>query len=353
MADRIVLISDVHMDEWAGDIGDDAAREKRARLLEFFDWVLDQARPAQLCIAGDLVDIPQADGRPLLPRYQDVLEKLTAVVTAGIKLRYVIGNHDSGMVGVSVDVASPVATVQVHYPYITLVSGGHNILVEHGHLHDSFLFLYVKTLMEQTLASGAVPASVVGRAMVAAAAPGWGPPELATSLNQLWQVPRAARTLAADQAWACLEALRADLSDEYSDVTDAQDAEMLAARAEVVDEWDRVLEGVSTQGFMGPMNRGQPWYDQAIQRYYYGPRWRRAALKRAQDVSAHTGLRIHGVVTGHTHCPDEKELHTPDGTVHYVNSGTWRWERADIVVIEDGQLQLYRRSWKDPYPALP
>lgn len=354
-SERLLLISDVHVDAWPADLPN-AHQQKRKKLLDFFDWVVDGSGAGRLVINGDLIDVPQQDRGPILPRYMEVAAKLQKVVAAGIKFGYVIGNHDSGLVGLDIALNNP--PVQVEYPYLVVKSGGRNIVVEHGHLQDPWLWDYVRTLASQMLAKRPGPSSPVflrATAAAAAAPAAPGPAEASLQLHRLWQTRGEKLDPRSPEAAALVAAVQKDLQEDYRDVTDSRaDRAMIGKRAR--------LRG--RLGTAGPRTRGATaltvapkaltsrTIEQAVQALYSGPHWRKVAKERAATVSKESGQQVTGVVMGHTHWPDELKWTENGREYHYINAGSWRHESADIVVIEKGVMRLYQRKWDEDWPKL-
>ncbi len=357
--DRLVLISDVHVDYWEQDLPDNHAA-KRQRFLEFFDWLVEGSGARRLVINGDLVDLPQKDGKPSLPRYSDVVAKLREVLDAGIEVAYVVGNHDSGLVGLDVALDEP--PIRIDYPYIRVASGGKTFLVEHGHLHDPWLWDYVRTLGSAMLARHPREPGVVFLTQpVEGDADLPKPEEFSAKLPQMWQMHRDEIGPDTPGIEALVEAVERDLEEDYAAVTDPdEDAAMLERRERLRD----TLAAATTVPFgtrpLGTMSlAGRPWHldkqlvEQLVQHLYSGPHWRKAARQRARQVGEKLDKPIHGVIMGHTHYPDERRLKVGGRRCQYVNSGSWRRESADILVIEAGQLTLHARDWRDDWPDPP
>ncbi len=392
--DRLVVVSDLHVDFIERDLPD-AAQAKREKVLEFFDWLIERSGAQRLVINGDLVDIPQKDGGPLLPRYQDIAGKLRHVLAAGIKLGYVIGNHDAGLLGLDIALEEP--PLRIHYPYIVVGSARTSILVEHGHLQDPWLWDYVCAHAASMLAHDAsLPPTPFWYEPQAAlgplAAPSGGPPGAAVAaltdrdglarpeapavprmppaealpvqLLALWQTGGAEVDPESPGAADLLDAGHGDLEDGYADVTDpAADETLLNRRAELREQL--ALSGVEGLATLGPLptgayalssDRGRnvaEFLPPLVQALYSGPHWRRAAKHRLAELAPQCSVPITGVIMGHTHYPDEHQWMHAQQQCHYVNSGSWRGESADIVVVANGQMRLFRRDWRDDWPELP
>ena len=68
----------------------------------------------------------------------------------------------------------------------------------------------------------------------------------------------------------------------------------------------------------------------------------RMALRQSQQTC----------LTGHTHFADAHDWTEGGAAYQHLNSGTWRHQQADLVVIEDGQAVLHQRTWNEPLPDL-
>ncbi len=341
-ADLTVVVSDIHLDLWDEDVPHLAAR-RRDNLLEFFDWVV-QVRPERLLIVGDLLDVPERHGEPLLPKYDFLVRALRSVVAAGIKLSYVVGNHDAGAVGLRVATSDPV--IRVEYPLSLLTSAGRNILFEHGHLHDPWLWDYVRQLAAQMwVADPDAPAPWRLQPAVLRAQTRTDQPcepagaEASRLLPRLLQADRLDRFQDEAGLQRLERAVEAELAEDYSEVS-----EPAAGGAEEIDPRQLLAKLMQTTD----RAEGTPLLEQLLQWVYSRPHWRKAALERAREMQQKTGRPIHGVVMGHTHYAD-----APQGmSIEYVNCGSWRREDAHVVTISDGHLRLHRRRWNDPWPEV-
>ena len=352
--ERLVLVSDVHLDQWEKDLPAEHAA-KRARLLEFFDWLVTGSGAGRLLIAGDLIDVPQRDGGAILPRYDDVAAKLAQVMAAGIKVGYVTGNHDSGLVGLSVELDDP--PLRIRYPSMVVRSGGRLIWVEHGHLHDPLLLEYVRTLGMAMFAPRTAPVGpfflrppgVAGGTSGTAAEP-------PVTVAGLWQRNAVEEFMhEPDVADRIAAVAQTDLAEDYGDVLDAGERELRAAqRQRLAGALGEALPaGVGSfglTGFQPPSVREV--LEELVQAVYSGPHWRRAAKRRLAEVSWQQDEPVTGAVMGHTHWPDELRWREDGAQRHYINAGSWRRESADIVVIDDGEMTLHRRTWQEPWPDL-
>lgn len=337
-----IVVSDVHMDLWEEDVPG-IAPQRKANLLQFFDWVV-QVRPERLVIVGDLLDVPERRGGALLPRHQKVLDRLREVVNSGVKFCYVVGNHDAGALGLSVAMTDPV--IRVEYPLSWLVTGGRNILLEHGHLQDPWLWDYVRQLardMWVTDPGAPTPWKMqppLTRARTAPDQPGEpAAAEASRALPRLLQADRLDRFMDEQGIKRLEQAVEAELAEDYSEVGDVKGL------------W---APGVDPQQLLLQLKQAaddaarKPIIEQLVQWVYSRPHWRKAARERAREMAKKANKTVHGVIMGHTHHPDD-----PQGMdIEYVNCGSWRREDAHIVTISDGHLRLHRRKWNDPWPDL-
>lgn len=351
-SDRCILISDVHMDAWARDLKD-AAEDKRKAFIAFLEWVADMGRSGKVgrfVIAGDLVDVPSRDDVPLLPRYDDVFRSLRAVVDAGVRFGYVVGNHDSGVIGLDIRLTDP--PVWIDYPSLVIPSGEKAVYVEHGHLHDPVLLEYVR-YHGQTMLGGGTPglmplAGEPSPSAVSAEA-------MHLEMNQVWQDAWQDAEEGSQTASAVAAFLAEDLQRDYSeDIDPVADAEMIAQREELA----RALSQASLApaGAMGLVGRdatpAPPAYETLLKAYCFAPLWRAAARQRLAALESPDMPSFAGIIMGHTHFADRREW-TMDGTSRwYINSGSWRYSSADMVVVENGHATLHERTYTAPLPDL-
>ncbi len=356
---RAVLISDVHIDQWEADLGGlGPAAEKRRAFLEFLEWVGGESHAKRLVILGDLVDVPPRRGS-LLPEYSDVARKLKELVDRGVELHYVVGNHDSGILGLQVAMSAPV--IHVDYPCRRLESGGKTFLLEHGHLYDPCLIEYVRyhaALMLRRDSADPGPPLVPKTGEGSVREPkAVLPPEFATGLLGLWQVDRAQDGTDAAHATALVAAVETLLRESEED----PDPELVGV-ADVTDSIAAV-KGALPDLSAAALRAGPPglpsWSDvrdaaEALVRFVYsGPHWKRVAKRRVRDLETDPATRVDGVIMGHTHYPGTMAWQESGRQCQYVNSGSWRNDAADMVLIESGELILYERLWTDPPPSLP
>lgn len=361
MVDRTILVSDLHIDEWNGDVPV-VRREKQRAFLDFLSWVAAAGRNRRVgrfCILGDVVDVPpQQSAEMLMSRYAETMAGLQAILDAGIEVRYIIGNHDVGLVGLSLP-PGPLEAV-IAYPYTFVESGGRNFILEHGHLYDPWLLGWVsrarrlsdyvgqlaQTRSPSRAPLGGSPLTSLAMADVIPARDG----RVRTDSSPLWH--SSLRKVAPEDAMPTLEPLLSeDLNEDYSDVMDPRgDSGMNAVR--------RVLRQILSERCVDarrawtPPVTSLPRLEHLARAYYAGPHWRRAAKERLLAMSEQLAAPIAGIVMGHTHSPDVYDWVDTNGPHRYVNSGSWCHDSGDIVIVADGVIQLIHRRWGDPLPSL-
>ena len=147
--DKIVVISDIHLGI------DDSFSENAANkvyLLQFLARLQATADVRELIINGDFLDewyLPldypaHADSsafyREVIANNQNVMDALKGVMSAGIKLVYIPGNHDMTLESGVLDEALPgIVQARDAKGLGTYYTGDRNeIAIEHGHRYDVF-----------------------------------------------------------------------------------------------------------------------------------------------------------------------------------------------------------------------
>lgn len=118
---RLAVISDLH-------VGNPYSRAGHA-LGAFFDYA--RHRRLNLCINGDGFEILQASFAALASDSVDVLSRLKAHLDDGLRVYYVVGNHDIALE----NFISNWSTMEIT-PFLNVTSGPLRIRIEHGHLYD-------------------------------------------------------------------------------------------------------------------------------------------------------------------------------------------------------------------------
>jgi len=181
--------------------------------------------------------------------------------------------------------------------------------------------------------------------------------DIPATVGRLWQnsIPDVASQPHAQDALR--ESILRELKDDYRDVLD-NEKEFDRGMIERREALRKDLAGFAAPGdgfSLAPRISFKPReaIERAVQVLYSGPHWRRAARNRIEEIFQEKQIDITNVTMGHTHWADEYDFRNSQGhDCRYVNSGSWRREAADFVVIEDGRMTLHRRKWTDPLPAL-
>ena len=345
---RLIAISDVHLDTWReGD--PDSYPDKSRAFLDFLTWVREGSGAEHFAIVGDLFDVPQTDHSPILPRYRDVLLHLWALIQSGIRLHWVVGNHDAGLVGL--DVAMPHPPLELVYPGVAVDCGGLQVRLEHGHLMDAWLWAY---LQYKTSRVEAVPPD---RAMAPF-----------TKGCQVHTPPLPAMTFIYDtiydaMQWRPIEVgfttaekllglwvMSQHLDDAFADVSD--DGELPNQHEAILSELDRA--GVSVERLKAgrdvPESLAELFWPVG-ERYYSTLPWRRAAQCRMRTLRAEAE-GVSALIMGHIHHADEFRWEQDGTPCVYANCGTWSTTQGSFVCVDGDGVKAYRRKWGDPLPAL-
>ncbi len=350
-AQSVIVVSDVHVDEWPGEIPEQH-QDKRQAFLEFIRWVGEASGAHHLVINGDLVDIPQKDDRPLLPPFLDIFRALVDLYRAGIGISYVIGNHDAGILGFSSDIREIPFTI--NYPYLVLKSGDARLLIEHGHLLDAWLWAYVEHRLG-LLSSTTQPTPQDAMRQFIEPEPDSTavdlPPvhamanELFSSLQ--WE-PNALQFTEAEMRLA-LSLMALDLFDDFEDVR--ADGEAFAEKDNALSRLEEL--GLTPEQLCVPAEIPQHALQafRTIGNVYYAKiPWRRAARYRLRQFNNQFGNLVSTIVLGHIHKLDHMRWDEDGQQKDYYNTGSWKNEQADFLHIENGQVTRYQRLWTDPLP---
>jgi len=152
---RTVIVSDLHVDTWDNrKYGrGDRRKTKLKHWCDFLDWC--EAKDVdELVINGDLTDAPPYRGNVSFASSIERRAIARLIAYAGRRqVTYVYGNHDIGISGIRCHRNStlpPLRNVNLIYPDYVLRTGGSTILIQHGHLFDPVLWLYVRDLTLRT-----------------------------------------------------------------------------------------------------------------------------------------------------------------------------------------------------------
>lgn len=118
--ERLVVVSDLHL-------GSPASKAEQS-FGAFLDEVAASGRA--LCINGDGFDLLQSTPARLAVSGFPMLQRLHSLAAGGLRIYYVLGNHDLALEHVLFDLPFVVS------PFLNLMSGDRRIRIEHGHLHD-------------------------------------------------------------------------------------------------------------------------------------------------------------------------------------------------------------------------
>ncbi len=82
---KLVVVSDLHVDRW----------QKESKFEQFEDFLLYVQREAHtLVVNGDTLDLPPIEGEEVSASSKRALLALLQVPLRGVRLVYVVGNHD-------------------------------------------------------------------------------------------------------------------------------------------------------------------------------------------------------------------------------------------------------------------
>lgn len=122
-SEKLAVISDLHL-------GNPFSHAKR-KTIRFIEWAANSG--FDICINGDGFEIAQVSFSKLASDVPDVLQALKQAMKKGVKVYYVVGNHD---------------IVFEHFlndwggfklaPFLNVSSSGKRFRIEHGHIYDPF-----------------------------------------------------------------------------------------------------------------------------------------------------------------------------------------------------------------------
>lgn len=121
---KLIVVSDLHVDRW----------QEEATFQQFEDFLVYVRREGHtLVVNGDLLDLPPVEGEEVSASSKRALLALLQVPLVGVRLVYVVGNHDIAFRGWPVDLGG---LVRIVYPVEDVTQGGRRIHIEHGHYYD-------------------------------------------------------------------------------------------------------------------------------------------------------------------------------------------------------------------------
>ena len=152
---RSIIVSDLHVDTWTEESYGEGDRKKNklAHWCDLLDWC-EGKQIEELILNGDLMDAPPYEGNSSFTSgiARRAVERLVAYA-ARRKVTYVYGNHDIGISGLRCAGGASLAALQnvnLYYPDYVLHTNSSTLLIQHGHLFDPALLLYVKDLTVRT-----------------------------------------------------------------------------------------------------------------------------------------------------------------------------------------------------------
>lgn len=348
----VIVVSDIHADEWATELPE-RHQEKRQAFLDFLQWVRADSGTQHLVINGDLLDIPQKGGKPLLPAFLDIFQALADIYDSGIGISHIVGNHDSGMLGCKLNV--PVVPLTINYPFLVMESGDKRFVLEHGHLLDTWLWRYVEHQIEMLCQVEPLEPSVAMQRFATPVTNDAGLDLLPAchgfasvffgSLQ--WEPNGLDFTEPETRLGFALMAL--DLLDDFEDVRGDDDE--FAEQAEAIAELKAL--GVEPQQLLVPAEVPREAFEafSTVGAAYYATiPWRRAARHRLRQLGDELDISIDAILLGHIHKTDYMQWEENGRPVEYCNHGCWRFDQADFLHIHNGEIHIYDRKWTDPLP---
>lgn len=119
--ERMLVISDLHVGSTYF-----AARQ---RTINFLHYAADNGY--HLCLNGDGLEIAQGSISSFAVNAPDVLAAFRRLLNRGLKVYYVIGNHDIVLEHFWADTPQIILS-----PFLNVNAGNKRIRIEHGHLYD-------------------------------------------------------------------------------------------------------------------------------------------------------------------------------------------------------------------------
>jgi UDP-2,3-diacylglucosamine pyrophosphatase LpxH len=345
---KLIAISDVHLDTWRQD-DPDTYEAKLQAFLEFLVWAGQAGNCEHFAILGDLVDIPRPDHSPILPRFARVTQALVELMHAGVKVHYVIGNHDAGLVGIDVDM--PLPPLQVSYPGLRLACGGLHVWMEHGHLMDAWLWEYL-TRKIAALQPCPPQTAMAHFLKCPTGAPSSTPPSAAiydTIYDALQWRPMQTGFTAEEKRYG-LRLMSQHLDETFADVAD-EPGQLPSYHEEIHARLAELGLTVADLQGEGPLSEEALSLFMVVgSRYYSILPWRRAACCRMRELRHGAEPGVQAILMGHVHAPDRYVWECEETSVTYANCGTWSGTGGSYVTVENGEVRTHSRQWFDPLP---
>ena len=344
--DKIVTISDIHLgieDRYSETV------ENLPLLIQFLKRLQNTRDVRELVIAGDFLDewyLPvyyprYTDQRQfymdVIANNQDVIDELNNVIASGIKLVYVIGNHDMTLEADILQEAIPGITQAVDAKGLgAYYTGDRNeIVIEHGHRYD--VFSAPDTVTNAELAGNDRTIFPAGYFYARYAAT-WvleGKPVIEKDLPVVTTVPDKTDT---DQYGAYLYHMILKTVSSRMTPKEALEDKIFDMRVSGFDDAYSFLDFYPAQQEDGTIsapvlfrNIQRTWDErQGINRVKVPGSfieavagtldWRYFSGQAKTQYLNNSGENVDVVVFGHTHVPVYDEL---GGGEYYINDGTW------------------------------
>lgn len=346
---RLIAISDIHLDTWR-EQDPHTFEDKKLAFLEFLKWVRDGSGCQHFAIVGDLLDVPQLDHSPVLPRFRDVVTHLWSIMHSGIKFYYVVGNHDAGLVGLDVAMAHP--PLELVYPGVDIRCGGIDVWLEHGHNMDAWLWAFLQHRASHV--AEVPPAQAMQHFLQCPCGLPQSTPATAFVYETIydalqWRAMESGFT--DDEKRLGMRVMSQHLDDAFADVATNGD------RPSLQDEIDAELErlGLTVADLQGAKElpaEALGLFMLVGARYYSVLPWRRAAKCRLRELRDRLGPQVRGLIMGHVHEVDCYQWVSDGQTLTYANCGTWRTDGGSFIMVDGGEISAFRRRWCDPLPTL-
>jgi len=138
-SEKMVVVSDLH-------VGNPFSFT-REKTLSLIDWVIREKY--DLCLNGDGFEITQVSKVMVIQEFPDILLALKKASEKGVKIYYVVGNHDILLEHFLLDWGNVKLS-----PFLNVVTGNRRVRVEHGHLYDPFFIQYPRVYEACTFLGG-------------------------------------------------------------------------------------------------------------------------------------------------------------------------------------------------------
>jgi len=309
---RSIIVSDLHVDTWTNEAYGEGSRRKSklAHWCDLLDWC-EAKQIDELIINGDLMDAPpyQGDSSFAWGVAREAVERLL-VYAERRRVTYIYGNHDIGISGIRCPRGAGLSALQnvsLCYPGYVLHTDTSTLLIQHGHLFDPALLLYIKDLTRRTYLMSQFQAfqRVQQRRDAKTGAP-IKPPGVASPAT-IGLGPQAR-----DNVFYAIK-----LTDT---LTPPAEADVSAARR-----------------FIRSLRRGVIMRVGESVKHYL---WWEAAKSVFEEYLAHATVErpVIYCLMGHTHVPDTADARIGAKHCIYFNSGTWT---ATGETVEDRQHATY------------